>query len=171
MSCGYKLAERDGAAFSERGVVQVSARVDYALRAVVQIAARANAVTTKRELADSQDIPARFLENILVQLVKSAILVASRGARGGYTLSRAPVEISVADVVRAIDGPLAGVRGAPPEQIEYPASSRHIQEIWVALRASMRSVLEDTTIDALVSGELPAVAVELLRQPGAWERR
>lgn len=149
----------------------MNARVDYAVRAVVQIASRPEAVTTKRELSETQGIPARFLENILVQLVRSAVLVASRGARGGYSLGRPPIEISVADVVRAIDGPLAGVRGAPPEQIEYPASSRHVQEIWVALRSSMRSVLEDTTIEALVSGELPPVVIELLGQPGAWERR
>jgi Rrf2 family protein len=151
--------------------VQVSARVDYALRAVVQIASRPTSVTTKRELSETQNIPARFLENILLQLVRSSILAATRGPQGGYALGRAAAEISVADVVRAIDGPLAGVRGAPPEQLEYPQSTRHVQEIWVALRASMRSVLEDTTVEALVSGALPLAARELLNQPGAWERR
>lgn len=151
--------------------MQVSARVDYALRAVVQISLRPDAVTTKRELSDSQEIPARFLENILVQLVRSAILVAERGARGGYRLGRPAAEISVADVVRAIDGPLAGVRGSPPEQISYPESTRAVQSVWVALRASMRTVLEVTTIEAIAAGQLPAAATNLLEHPGAWERR
>jgi Rrf2 family protein len=151
--------------------MQVSARADYALRAVVEIATNPGGVTTKRDLSDKQEIPARFLENILVQLARSGILTVARGSRGGYALGRAPSEISVADVIRVVDGPLAAVRGAPPEQIGYPASSRHIQEIWVALRASMRGVLEDTTIESLVSGSLPLTARELLERPGAWERR
>jgi Rrf2 family protein len=151
--------------------VQVSARVDYAMRAVVQIAQRPDSVTTKRELSELQDIPGRFLENILLQLVRSNVLAVTRGSQGGYSLAHAATSITVADVVRAIDGPLAGVRGAPPEQLDYPESSKQVQAIWVALRASMRSVLEDTTIDALVTGVLPPVANELLRQPGAWTRR
>jgi Rrf2 family protein len=151
--------------------VQVSARVDYAMRAVVQIAHRQNSVATKRELSELQDIPPRFLEKILLQLVRSNVLAVTRGSRGGYSLARDARTITVADVVRAIDGPLAGVRGAPPEQLDYPESSKQVQSIWVALRASMRSVLEDTTIDALVTGELPPAATELLRQPGAWTRR
>ncbi|WP_255461148.1 Rrf2 family transcriptional regulator [Glaciihabitans sp. INWT7] len=157
--------KREGAA------VQVSARVDYAMRAVVQIARRPDSVTTKRELSELQDIPPRFLENILLQLVRSNLLAVTRGSLGGYSLAREPASITVADVVRAIDGPLAGVRGAPPEQLEYPESSKQVQAIWVALRSSMRSVLEDTTVDALVTGDLPAAVAELLRQPGAWTRR
>jgi Rrf2 family protein len=151
--------------------VQISARVDYALRAVVQIATEPGSVMTKRELSESQNIPARFLENILVQLVRAKILTASRGPQGGYSLTEPAVTTSVADIIRAIDGPLAAVRGAPPEQIDYPQSSRHVQETWVALRASMRSVLEETNIACLVSGELPLISRELLAQPGAWERR
>ncbi|WP_345762001.1 RrF2 family transcriptional regulator [Diaminobutyricibacter sp. McL0608] len=153
--------------------MQVNARVDYALRAVVQIASAGTdgGVTTKRELSTSQHIPARFLENILLQLVRSGILIATRGSQGGYSLGRPAAEISVADVVRAIDGPLAGVRGAPPEQIDYPETSRSVQAIWIALRASMRTVLEGTSVEALVTGDLPDVAEELLGRPGAWERR
>ena len=153
--------------------MQVNARVDYALRAVVQVASTAGqgSLTTKRELSTAQLIPARFLENILLQLVRSGILIATRGSQGGYSLGRAAADISVADVVRAIDGPLAGVRGAPPEQIDYPENSRHVQSIWIALRASMRSVLEETSVEALVTGDLPPVAEELLARPGAWERR
>jgi Rrf2 family protein len=151
--------------------VQVNARVDYAVRAVVYIAATNGKTVKKRELADSQDIPARFLENILVQLVRTGILKVARGPLGGYTLGQPANTLSVADVVRAIDGPLAAVRGEPPEQIEYPESTRQIQAVWVALRASMRSVLEQTSIETLASGDLSSVARELLNEPGAWERR
>ncbi|MEY2848670.1 MAG: hypothetical protein RI885_1335 [Actinomycetota bacterium] len=151
--------------------MQVNAKVDYAVRAVVEIARRPETLVSKRELAEAQDIPSRFLENILIQLTRAGLLVVTRGAQGGYTLARAASETTVADVVRAIDGPLAGVRGAPPEDWRYPSGSTHIQEVWVALRASMRSVLEETTIDALISGDLPAVTRELLDRPGAWERR
>ena len=151
--------------------MQVNARVDYALRAVVHIATAGGETVTKRELADSQDIPARFLENILVQLVRTGILKVTRGSFGGYSLGQPAGAISVADVVRAIDGPLAGVRGQPPEQVEYPDSTRQIQAVWVALRASMRSVLEQTSIETLASGDLSTVAIDLLGSPGAWERR
>lgn len=151
--------------------MQVNARVDYAMRATVHIAAARGQMVTKRQLADSQDIPARFLENILVQLVRTGILKVSRGSLGGYTLAQPASEISVADVVRAIDGPLAGVRGLPPEQIEYPENTRQVQAVWVALRASMRSVLEQTTIETLSTGQLSPIALDLLDVPGAWERR
>lgn len=151
--------------------MQVTAKVDYAVRAMVEIASSPDRLLRKRELAEAQDIPPRFLENILVQLVRAGLLAAARGAHGGYTLARPASELTVADVVRAIDGPLAAVRGAPPEQWDYPPSSAHVQEVWVALRASLRSVLEETTIDALVTGDLPEGLRALLDTPGAWERR
>lgn len=151
--------------------MQVNAKVDYAVRAVVEIASSPGRLVRKQELSDAQDIPPRFLENILVQLVRTGLLTATRGAHGGYSLARPASVTTVADIIRAIDGPLAGVRGAPPEQLEYPLSSSHVQEVWVALRASMRAVLEETTVEALVNGRLPPVTRRLLDQPGAWERR
>lgn len=150
--------------------MQVTARVDYALRAVVGIA-RHDGVMRKTDLATAEAIPARFLEQILAVLVRSGILIGSRGASGGYQLARPGSEISVADVVRAIDGPLAGVRGTSPEQLDYPPQSSAVRDLWVALRASMRVVLEETTIDNLVSDELPDAVRSLLDQPGAWKRR
>ncbi len=150
--------------------MQVTARVDYALRAVIGIG-RHGGVMRKSELAAGEQIPSRFLEQILAELVRSGILIGSRGPSGGYQLARPASEITVADVVRAIDGPLAGVRGTPPEELDYPQPSAALRGLWVALRASMRAVLEETTIANLVDDDLPADVRDLLDQPGAWKRR
>ena len=150
--------------------MQINARVDYALRAVIGVACAEDAVR-KREIAIEQDIPERFLEQILAQLVRSGILVGTRGPQGGYALVRPAAQISVADIVRAIDGPLAAVRGLPPEDVEYVDNARALRDLWVALRASIRSILEETTIDDLVRGRLPDDVQELLMPPDVWHRR
>jgi len=150
--------------------MQVNARVDYALQAIIEIA-RAGAVVPRKTLTARHEIPARFLEQILAQLVRSGILVGTRGPQGGYELARAPDEISVADVVRAIDGPLAAVRGLPPEKLEYPGGADILRELWVALRASMRHVLEATTVADLAGGVLPDDVRDVLAEPDAWRRR
>jgi Rrf2 family protein len=150
--------------------VQVNARVDYAVRAVVEVAI-ADGIVRKKELSDRQDIPERFLENILAQLVRTGILVGTRGPQGGYALGRDAASVSVADIVRAIDGPLAAVRGVPPERLEYADAARPLKDVWIALRASIRAVLEETTIQDIVNGSLPSEVTSLLDQPGAWERR
>ncbi|MFT4122497.1 MAG: Rrf2 family transcriptional regulator [Microbacteriaceae bacterium] len=151
--------------------MQVNARVDYAIRAVVEVAASGGELVRKRRLSEAQEIPERFLENILAQLVRTRILAASRGPQGGYTLERDAVDITIADIVRAVDGPLAAVRGIPPERLEYPQSSAVLRDVWVAVRSALRTVLERVTIDDLVRGELPEDVRELVSQPGAWERR
>lgn len=150
--------------------MQVNARVDYALQAVIEIA-RSDAIVPKKVLSERNDIPARFLEQILAQLVRSGILIGSRGPQGGYELAREAANVSVADVVRAIDGPLAAVRGLPPESLVYSDGMSALRDLWVALRASMRHVLENTTIADLAAGELPDEVRDVLAEPGAWRRR
>ena len=150
--------------------MQVTARVDYGVRAVVEIALHTEP-TRARDISERQGIPARFLEGILLDLARADILHARRGPRGGYTLGRPADRISIADVVRAIDGPLAAVRGLAPEDTSYPASSVEIRTLWVALRASMRVVLEQTSIAMLVAGRFDPTTAQLLESPGAWERR
>ncbi|MBE0008275.1 MULTISPECIES: RrF2 family transcriptional regulator [unclassified Arthrobacter] len=151
--------------------MQVTSRADYALRAVVEIARGEGAVTTRDNLASGQGIPAKFLEAILGELSRSGLLLSKRGAGGGYLLARSAEEISVADVLRAVDGPLAGVRGESPEDVIYPESSETLRQVWIAVRVSLRLVLENTSIQDIVRKELPSSVREMLAIPGAWERR
>ena len=150
--------------------MRVSAKTDYALRAAVELAAAApdgNPVKGER-LATSQSIPLRFLENILLQLRHAGIVESRRGADGGYKRARAPEEITLADVIRAIDGPLAGVSGQRPETLDFKGRSEPLREVWVAVRASLRSVLEQVTLADVAAGELPANVRELTEAPDAW---
>lgn len=151
--------------------MQVTSRADYALRAVIEIARSEGAVTTRDRIAEEQDIPAKFLEAILGQLSRSGLLVSKRGSGGGYVLARSADEISVADVLRAVDGPLAGVRGESPEDVGYPESSETLRQVWIAVRVSLRQVLENTTIQDIARKTLPSAVRDLLAIPGAWERR
>ena len=105
-----------------------------------------------RELADAQDIPLQFLEHILLELKHAGIVRARRGAKGGYWLAKPAEEVTIADVVRAVEGPIAHVQSAPPESIEYRGNAEHLQEVWIAVRASLRTVLEHVTLADLVSG-------------------
>lgn len=151
--------------------MHVTAKADYALRAVVELVLRDGAMVTRERLASEQQIPTKFLESILAQLTKSGILTAKRGSKGGYVLGRSAGSITVADVIRAVDGPLAGVRGERPEDVQYPESSVALREVWVAARASLRSVLEATTLADVAAGSLPSPVLALLDDPGAWARR
>jgi Rrf2 family protein len=148
--------------------VQVTSRVDYAVRAVLELAAADGQRTTRDALADAQGIPPRYLESILMQLRQAGLVVGQRGSAGGYTLARAATEITVADVSRAVDGPLALVQGLRPEQVTYEGVSTHLGELWVGLRAALRAVMEAVTIADLLSGELPAKVKELTADPDAW---
>lgn len=150
--------------------MQVTARVDYAVRAMVQIAASGGSVS-RHDVATAQEIPAKFLEAILLQLRQAGLLVAQRGTTGGYALARPADAITVADVVRVVDGPLAAVRGLPPEDTDYPQPAERLRDLWVALRAGMRRVLESTTIADLATGSLPDEVAALLSSDGAWVRR
>jgi Rrf2 family protein len=132
--------------------VRVSAKVDYALRALLELAAapQPGQVSAER-LAAAQAIPPKFLENILLELRRAEIVISQRGVDGGYRLARPAAEISVADVIRALEGPIASVRGVRPEEIEYTGNAQSLQPLWIELRASMRDVLEGTTLADLVA--------------------
>lgn len=123
------------------------------------------------KLAEAQDIPLQFLEHILLELKHAGIVRARRGARGGYWLARPADDITVADVIRAVEGPIAHVQSAPPDQIEYRGSAEHLREVWIAVRANLRAVLETVTLADLVSGDLPAIVNNLTSSPDAWATR
>jgi Rrf2 family protein len=150
--------------------MRVSAKTDYALRAAVELAAaHSNGTPVKGErLATTQSIPLRFLENILLQLRHAGIVESRRGADGGYKLARAPEEITLADVIRAIDGPLAGVSGQRPETLDFKGTSEPLRDVWIAVRASLRGVLEGVTLADVASGGLPDHVRVLADEPDAW---
>jgi len=151
--------------------MRLNARTDYALRAVVELVAAggtAAAPVTAERLATAQGIPPKFLESILLQLRRAGIINAQRGPEGGYWLARPAAEISLADVIRVIDGPLANVRGQRPEQLGYQGAAVALQEVWIALRASERAILELVTVADVVAGELPEPVRRLVSDPRAW---
>jgi Rrf2 family protein len=150
--------------------VRTTAKADYAVRAAVELAAAGELVTAEH-IAQAQGIPVNFLENILRDLRRGGIVDSRRGQQGGYTLARTAAEISVADVIRAVEGPLANVRGHPPEDLEYDGSAAKLRDVWVALRASVRSVLERVTLADLARGELPPEIALLTSDADAWVRR
>ncbi|MGZ8765624.1 MAG: RrF2 family transcriptional regulator [Acidimicrobiia bacterium] len=152
--------------------MRISAKADYAVRAAAELALATPGTPTKGEhLADRQDVPLKFLENILGAMRTAGIVNTRRGAEGGYLLARPAKEITVADVIRAVDGPLASVRGEPPEGLAYPGAAEHLVEVWIAVRSSLRAVLEHVTIADLASGRLPASVRRLATEPQAWQRR
>jgi Rrf2 family protein len=148
--------------------VHISAKVDYAVRALLTLAQQSDILVAGATLAEQQDIPAKFLESILTELRRAGFVMSTRGADGGYRLARPASEITVADVIRAIDGPLAEVHGMRPEATSYEGAAVHLQEVWVAVRASLRSVLERTTIAGILTGKLPANVRRLADDPDAW---
>ena len=148
--------------------MRVSAKADYAVRAAVELAAAEEGPIKGERLADAQDIPLQFLEHILLELKHHGIVRARRGAKGGYWLARPADEVTIADVIRAVEGPIADVQSTPPEAIEYSGHSESLREVWIAVRASLRTVLEGVTLADLVSGQLPAVVGELTALPDAW---
>lgn len=151
--------------------MQVTARVDYAIRAVAELAAHPDRALTRNDLADAQHLPGKFLESILRDLTRDGVLSSQRGSSGGFRLTRAPQEITLADIVRAVDGPLTAVRGVAPESVAYSGAAASLTRVWVAARAAMRGVLETTTIADLISGELPEPVERLIADDGAWHRR
>jgi len=150
--------------------VRTTAKADYAVRAAVELAAAGRQLTAE-QIAQAQSIPANFLENILRDLRRAGIVDSRRGQQGGYALARPADEISIADVIRAVEGPLANVRGHPPEDLEYGGASAKLREVWVALRANVRNVLEQVTLADVARGELPAHVEELTLDADAWVRR
>jgi Rrf2 family protein len=150
------------------GSMRVSARSDYALRAVAELAASDGAPMKRERIAEAQEIPVEFLENILLELKHVGIVMSMRGATGGFKLARPPSEISLADVIRAVDGPMANVRGDRPEIVEYHGPAAHLRDVWIAVRASLREILEETSVQDLVDGKLPRRVRELVRDPESW---
>jgi Rrf2 family protein len=152
--------------------VRVTARSDYAIRALLELAAApAGAPRRAEEIATAQRIPTRFLENLLTDLRRAQLVTSQRGSAGGYRLAREASAISLADVIRVADGPLAAVRDEAPEDVAYTGAAASLREVWIALRASMRSVLETTTIADVASNRLPPDVRALLDDPAAWARR
>ena len=151
--------------------MRISAKSDYAVRAATELAAAGGGPVKGEALAGAQDIPQKFLENILGDLRQAGIVRSQRGADGGYWLARPAAEVTVADVIRAVDGPLASVRGQRPEDVVYDGHAEALQKVWVAVRASVRSVTEHVTLADLASGDLPQEVAGLLSDPEAWKRR
>ena len=156
--------------------MRITAKVDYAVRAAAELAARrldegARAPMKGEAIATAQAIPVRFLEGILSELRRAGIVGSQRGSDGGYWLARPPAEVSVADIIRAVEGPLADVHGEPPEAVAYEGAATALQQVWVATRAALRDVLEETTMADIAGQTLPAHVLSLVDRPGGWSRR
>jgi Rrf2 family protein len=151
--------------------MRISARADYAVRAAVELAAAGEGPMKGEAIAQAQGIPLKFLENILGDLRHAGIVRSQRGADGGYWLARPADRISVADVIRAVEGPLASVRGGPPEEVAYDGAAESLARVWIAVRASLRSVVERVTLADVAAGRLPARISKLAEDPEAWVTR
>jgi Rrf2 family protein len=150
--------------------MQISARADYAIRALCVLTCAADGCAVKADdIAGAQSIPRTFLDSILVELRRAGMIESRRGPEGGHRLARAADSISLADVIRVTDGPLALVRGQRPENIAYEGAAEHLQEVWVAVRASLRSILEVTTVAQVVGGELPEGVLAHTSQDRSWK--
>jgi Rrf2 family protein len=148
--------------------VRVSAKSDYAIRAAVELAAAGEGPVKGDRIATAQSIPPNFLENILADLRNAGIVASRRGADGGYWLARPAESVSLADVIRAVDGPLANVRGVRSDQLAYEGSAESLGDVWIAVRASLRGVLEHVTLADVARGELPDHVRQLAADPDAW---
>ena len=152
--------------------MRVSAKADYAVRAAIELAASASNESPIKGtvVAKAQKIPLRFLENILNELRHAGVVQSQRGSEGGYWLARTPDDITVAEIIRAVEGPLASVRGERPEDLEYRGEAEPLRDVWVALRANIRQVLESATLADIVAGKLPPVVADLVEgHPEVWE--
>jgi Rrf2 family protein len=152
----------------ENSRVRVTAKAEYAVRAVIELAAGDGNPVKRDTIVAAQRIPPKFLENILSELRHAGLVESQRGSDGGYWLSAAPEKVAVADVIRAVEGPLASVRSSRPETLDYEGLAAPLQYVWVALRTSIRSVLEQVTIADLIAGKLPKHVIELTEEPDAW---
>ena len=151
--------------------MRITAKVDYAVRAVIELAAADPPQVKGEQLAERQRIPLKYLENILADLRRAGLVASQRGADGGYRLALPAAQINVADIIRAVEGPLADVHGTPPETLDYPGPAQSLRQVWVATRAALRAVLEEVTIADIANDSLPAALDELLTDPEAWSRR
>lgn len=148
--------------------MRVSAKADYAVRAAVQLASAGEGPMKGERLAKAQAIPIKFLENILGELRHAGLVKSQRGADGGYWLARPATEVTIADVIRAVEGPLASVRGESASDLDYAGPAEPLQDVWVAVRASLRQVLEHVTLADVATGSLPEHIAKLAADPEAW---
>jgi Rrf2 family protein len=149
--------------------VRISAKADYAIRAVAELGALADSSQAKGEqLAAAQGIPLRFLLNILQDLKRAGIVDSHRGSEGGYRLARPPEALALADIIRAVEGPLAQVGDTRPEDLHYAGPAAALSEVWIAVRANLRAVLEEVTIADVTEGALPKTVRDLVGDPEAW---
>jgi Rrf2 family protein len=151
--------------------MRVSAKADYAVRAAIELAVSGDGPVKGERIAHAQDIPLKFLENILLELRHAGLVRSQRGAEGGYWLARPPEQITLAEVIRSVEGPIANVRGEGPQDVEYAGSAERLKDVWIAVRANLRSVLEAVTLADVARGELPASVEALVRDPDAWAAR
>ncbi|MGH2995682.1 MAG: RrF2 family transcriptional regulator [Gaiellaceae bacterium] len=149
--------------------MRISAKADYALRAALELAAAGDGHVKGDTIAQAQDIPLRFLENILLELRHHGLVQSQRGAEGGYWLARPAEEITLAEIIRAVEGPLANVRGERPESVRYSGPAERLQDVWIAVRANLRGVLESVTLADVAAGELPDEIASISSDPEAWQ--
>jgi Rrf2 family protein len=152
--------------------MRITAKADYAVRAALELAASEDGEPVKGEhLSEAQQIPLQFLEHILLELKHARIIRTKRGVRGGYWLARPASEITLADVIRAVEGPLANIQDSAPEDTDYPGHAEQLKEVWIAVRANLRAVLENVTLADITARELPSEVEALTRDPDAWQHR
>jgi Rrf2 family protein len=152
--------------------MRISAKADYAVRAALELASSPDGKPIKgTKLAEAQEVPLQFLEHILLDLKRAGLVQTKRGAHGGYWLAEDPADVSVADVIRAVEGPLANIQDLPPEETKYVGSAKHLRDVWIAIRQNLREVLENVNLEQLTSGKLPPAVTSLLDEPEAWVAR
>ncbi|MEU9182880.1 Rrf2 family transcriptional regulator [Streptomyces sp. NPDC048550] len=149
--------------------MRISARADYAVRAALQLAASQDDGPVKAEaIADAQDIPHKFLEGILNDMRRGGLVLSQRGGNGGYRLAKPAESITIADVIRVVDGPLVSVRGVRPPDLSYTGPAQSLLPLWIALRANVREILDGVTLADVASCDLPSGVSALADSPGAW---
>jgi Rrf2 family protein len=148
--------------------VEISAKSDYAIRSLLALAQRYPDLVKVDVVIAEQQLPRKFIEAILGELRRAGIVRSQRGAEGGYALARPPAEITLGAIIRAVDGPLAEVRGLRPNETTYTGVATHLPDVWVAVRASLRRVLDETNLAQLLSGKLPTHVRRLVDAPDAW---
>jgi Rrf2 family protein len=148
--------------------VQISAKTDYAVRALLSLAAREPDLVKVDEIVTEQGLPRKFVEAILGELRRAALVRSRRGADGGYGLARPASEITLGAVIRAVDGPLAEIRGLRAHETNYSGVAQHLPQVWVAVRSALRGVLDETTLAQVLSGKLPAHVRKMIEAPDAW---
>lgn len=151
--------------------MQISAKTDYAVRALLLLASRSPNLVKVDVLTEQQGLPRKFVEAILSELRRAGLVRSQRGADGGYALALPANEITIGAVIRVVDGPLAEVRGLRPHETTYTGVAQHLPDVWVAMRASLRTVLDETTLQAVLTGDLPAHVQKMARDPEAWLSR